>query len=53
MLHNGVLVQNHVAVQGPTAWIGHLPYETHGCAPLRLQDHGNPTRFRNIWIREL
>ncbi len=53
VFHNGVLVQNHVAVRGPTAWIGHPPYEAHGCAPLSLQDHGNPTRFRNIWIREL
>ncbi|WP_020211058.1 3-keto-disaccharide hydrolase [Gilvimarinus chinensis] len=53
VLHNGVLVQNHVEVQGPTAWIGHPPYEAHGCAPLRLQDHGNPSKFRNIWIREL
>lgn len=53
VLHNGVLVQNHAEVQGPTAWIGHPPYEAHGCAPLRLQDHGNPSRFRNIWVREL
>ena len=53
VLHNGVLVQNHVEVQGPTGWIGHPPYEAHGCAPLRLQDHGNPSKFRNIWVREL
>ena len=53
VLHNGVLVQNHVEVQGPTAWIGYPPYEAHGCAPLSLQDHGNPGKFRNIWIREL
>ena len=53
VLHNGVLVQNHVEVQGPTAWIGHPPYEAHGCAPIRLQDHGNPTKFRNIWVRSL
>jgi hypothetical protein len=53
VLHNGVLVQNHVEIQGPTAWIGYPPYEAHGCAPLSLQDHGNPSRFRNIWIREL
>lgn len=53
VLHNGVLVQNHVALQGPTAWIGHPPYEAHGCAPLLLQDHGNPVSFRNIWVRKL
>ncbi|MDO3385506.1 DUF1080 domain-containing protein [Gilvimarinus sp. SDUM040013] len=53
VLHNGVLVQNHAEIQGPTSWIGHPPYEAHGCAPLRLQDHGNPTKFKNIWVREL
>ncbi len=53
VLHNGVLVQNHAEVQGPTAWIGHPPYEAHGCAPLRLQDHSNEVKFRNIWVRPL
>jgi hypothetical protein len=53
VLHNGVLVQNHVEVQGATAWIGEPEYEAHGCAPLRLQDHGDTVSFRNIWIREL
>lgn len=53
VLHNGVVVQNHAEVQGPTAWIGHPPYEAHGCTPLRLQDHGNPVSFRNIWARPL
>ncbi|MBW8880702.1 MAG: DUF1080 domain-containing protein [Asticcacaulis sp.] len=53
VLFNGVLVQNNFEIQGPTAWVGHPPYETHGCAPLRLQDHGNPIRFRNIWVRPL
>ena len=53
VLHNGVLVQNHVEVQGPTAWIDHPPYEAHSCAPLSLQDHGNPVSYRNIWLREL
>ncbi|BFM19497.1 3-keto-disaccharide hydrolase [Gilvimarinus japonicus] len=53
VLHNGVLVQNHVEIKGPTAWIGHPPYEAHDCAPLRLQDHGNPAKFRNIWVRPL
>lgn len=53
VLHNGVLVQNNVTIQGTTEWIGEPSYEAHGCAPLKLQDHGNPVSFRNIWIREL
>lgn len=53
VLHNGVLVQNHVEVQGATAWIGAPEYEAHGCAPIALQDHGNRVSFRNIWVREL
>ncbi len=53
VLYNGVLVQNHFEIQGPTAWIGHPAYEAHGCAPIRLQDHGHPVRYRNIWVRKL
>lgn len=53
VMHNGVLVQNHVEAMGPTQWIGKPEYVSHGCAPLSLQDHGNPVSFRNIWIREL
>ena len=53
VLHNGVLVQHHVAVQGPTQFIGKPQYEAHGKAPIRLQDHSNPVSFRNVWVREL
>lgn len=53
VLHNGVMVQNHFEIQGATAWIGKPVYDAHGCAPLRLQDHGNPVRFRNIWVRKI
>ncbi len=53
VLHNGVLIQDHFEIKGPTVWIGKPPYEAHGCAPLRLQDHGNPVSFRNIWVRKL
>ncbi|MCD6508208.1 DUF1080 domain-containing protein [Candidatus Poribacteria bacterium] len=54
VLHNGIVVHNHVELLGPT---GHrtLPqYRPHPpVGPLRLQDHGNPVRFRNIWYRVL
>ncbi len=54
VFHNGIAVHNHVALMGAT---GHriLPkYVAHGPrGPLMLQAHGNPVRFRNIWIRLL
>jgi hypothetical protein len=54
IFHNGVLIQNNVALTGPTAWIDRAPYAAHPeKQPLALQDHGNPVRFRNIWVREL
>lgn len=53
VLHNGIITQNHVAINGPTEYIGFPVYKKHGKAPLRLQDHGNLISYRNIWIREL
>ena len=54
VIHNGVLVQNHVALRGPTQYIGQPEYEAHeDKLPLQLQDHSNPVSYRNIWIREL
>jgi hypothetical protein len=55
-IHNGVLVQNNVEVKGVTVYIGKPYYKKHGPAPIKLQDHGDPSEpisFRNIWIREL
>ena len=53
VIHNGVVVQNHVEIQGTTEWIGAPKYKAHGCAPIQLQDHDNLVSFRNIWLREL
>jgi hypothetical protein len=55
VIQNGVLVQNHVELRGPTQYIGIPEYtvKPHGDGPVILQDHGNPVSYRNIWIREL
>jgi len=57
VFHNGVLVHDNVSLEGGTEWTGpnsiadYQPHEDR--LPLLLQDHSNPVRFRNIWIREL
>ena len=54
VLHNGVLVQDHVTLSGPTAFQARPPYAQHpDKLPLSLQDHSHKVRFRNIWLREL
>lgn len=54
VLHNGVLVLDNVEIKGTTSHEGAPKYEMHPLKqPLSLQDHGNPVRYRNIWIRPL
>jgi hypothetical protein len=54
VLHNGIVVHNATAYQGPTEHKVIKPYVPAAAkGPIRLQDHGNPVHFRNIWIRPL
>jgi biopolymer transport protein ExbD len=53
VIHNGVLTQNHFALEGITDFPQVPHYVKHGRAPIHLQDHGNPVRYRNIWVREI
>jgi Domain of Unknown Function (DUF1080) len=54
VLHNGVLIQNNVELYGLTLHDRPALYVAHGPkAALKLQDHGDPVRYRNIWIRQL
>ena len=61
VIHNGVVVQNHREFFGSTDGIGGVPHKSLGAylkshppeVFIELQDHHNPVRFRNIWIRTL
>jgi hypothetical protein len=53
VFHNGVLIQDHFELKGPTTYAGFPKYAKHGDMPLLLQDHGNPVSYRNVWIRKL
>ena len=50
---NGVLVQDHVKVDGPTGGgKKEDPSEAVESGPLYLQEHGNPVAYRNVWLVE-
>lgn len=52
VFHNGMLVQDHIPIPGAATtsakFTGVAP-----TGPIMLQDHGNPVRYRNIWLRKL
>lgn len=54
VLHNGVVALNHFEILGSTGYTAAPSYTPHAeKAPLSLQFHNDPVRFRNIWVREL
>jgi hypothetical protein len=54
VFENGVLVQDHTRLEGATGHMGRSkPGPMPEAGPLKLQDHGNPVRYRNIWYRTL
>lgn len=51
---NGVLVQYNRELTGPTDHRARPPYQVHDVKQsIAFQDHGNPVKFRNVWVREL
>ena len=54
VIHNGVVTQNHTELIGNTPHRNNGTYTEHPPkGPIKLQDHGDPLRFRNIWVREI
>ena len=54
VVHNGHVIHDNVELWGGTGWRGPhsiSEYKKHAdTGPLQIQDHGNPVRFRNIWL---
>jgi hypothetical protein len=55
VIQNGIVLHHKQAYLGPTGWrfLAHYKDNTPTRGPIALQDHGNPVRFRNIWIRNI
>ncbi len=54
VIHNGIITQNHTELLGNTNHKNAASYTPHAATgPIRMQDHGNPVKYRNIWVRPL
>jgi len=51
VFQNGILIHNNVELLGPTG--GAMDANIREPGPLLLQDHGNPVKYRNVWIAPL
>ena len=51
VMHNGIVIHNNLTLPSPTP--GGLGDKPVARGPILLQDHGNPVRYRNIWVRRL
>jgi hypothetical protein len=54
LFYNGVVVHNRKEILGAMVYRKVATYTAHGAEePLMLQDHHNPVRYRNIWVRRM
>lgn len=55
VIQNGVVLHHKKEYMGPTSHkeVNTYDHTKSSRGPIGLQDHGNPMRFRNIWIRPL
>jgi hypothetical protein len=51
VIHNGLVIHNNLELTNTTP--GGIDREITRTGPLLLQDHGDPVRYRNVWVRRL
>lgn len=50
--HNGILIHDQVVLPRLPPEVNELKFQEGEPGPIYLQDHGNPVRYRNIWVVE-